>query len=236
MRYPEFLPRARVAVDLALGLVLDGKEEEASSVLRRSIESDPDNPAVRAVLGAIETTAADTAVRRRGLERIEAITDLDWGSGPGDPLVPTMSAIYRHIWEGLFRNQQYERAVIAIEHSLKYAHEKEIPLLNLGMTYNKMARHEQALAAFDGVLEMNADDPEAHFQTGVANGAMGRYQKALAAYRRAVSLRPAFSEALLNLGVTHLHLGRLDSAESAFRRALEARTRTARDLARAWRE
>ena len=89
----------------------------------------------------------------------------------------------------------------------------------LGGTLQKQGK--EALSAFQKVVELMPDDPEAHFNLGVVLKNLGQLDQAVTSYQRAVQLKPDYAEAHSNLGSTLKDLGRLDDAVASYRRALK---------------
>jgi predicted O-linked N-acetylglucosamine transferase (SPINDLY family) len=82
-------------------------------------------------------------------------------------------------------------------------------------------QRKDALPAFQKVVALMPEDPEAHFNLGVILKGMGQHEKAVASYRKAIQLKPAYAEAHTNLGNTLKDLGQLDAALDSYRRALK---------------
>jgi tetratricopeptide (TPR) repeat protein len=80
---------------------------------------------------------------------------------------------------------------------------------------------KDALSAFQKVVSLMPDDPEAHFNLGVIMKGMGQLDKAVASYQKASQLKPDYAEALNNLGNTLKDLGRIEESIASYRRAVE---------------
>ena len=71
--------------------------------------------------------------------------------------------------------------------------------LNLGATYRRLDRIEEAAACARRVLDLRPDDPRALNNLANALNAQGRLDEAASCYRRALELKPDDAEALYNL-------------------------------------
>lgn len=94
--------------------------------------------------------------------------------------------------------------------------------LNLGDTYVKQGRLEEAVATFSHVTRIKPDDFDAYNDLGGALLQLGRHAEALVALERAAAFAPRRAAILNNLGTAQRMLGRRAEAEASFRRALEA--------------
>lgn len=93
--------------------------------------------------------------------------------------------------------------------------------LNLGDTYVKQGRLEEAVATFSHVTRIKPDDFDAYNDLGGALLQLGRQAEALVALERAAAFAPRRAAILNNLGTAQRMLGRRAEAEANFRRALE---------------
>ena len=94
-----------------------------------------------------------------------------------------------------------ERKVIAVEPGRDFAYVK------LGNTYNRLARYQDAVAAFLTAEKSRPKDPVLYNNLAFAYGRLGKSREQIAALRRAVSLRPRYATARLNLGTALLKAG-----------------------------
>jgi tetratricopeptide (TPR) repeat protein len=93
----------------------------------------------------------------------------------------------------------------------------------LGAIQSQTARHADAVATYDRVVELRPSHAEAHFNRGVSLQALKRYEEALASYDCALDLQPDYPEALTNRGVVLKELNRLNEALASYDRALALR-------------
>jgi tetratricopeptide (TPR) repeat protein len=99
-----------------------------------------------------------------------------------------------------------------------------------GAALRRLGRLEEALAAYDEALAIEADCVEALNNRGIALWHLRRLEEALASYDRALALRPEYAAAWNNRGYALHSLGRLDEALASYDRALAIRP----DYADAW--
>lgn len=87
---------------------------------------------------------------------------------------------------------------------------------NLGVLLNESGRHDEALACFRRLAELEPAKPRSHANLGVALRALGRSDDAKASYLEAVKLDPAFHSAQNNLGNLHYAAGEYADALRCF--------------------
>jgi serine/threonine-protein kinase len=90
---------------------------------------------------------------------------------------------------------------------------------NLGTTYMRADRHEDAIRTLRQVVEIDSTVVDAYINLATTYSRMGTYAEALSYYRRAFALRPEYRlSSSLNheFGNAYLRLGQLDSAEATF--------------------
>ena len=76
-------------------------------------------------------------------------------------------------------------------------------LTNYGVILDALEDYEQALASFDKVLAVRANDAAAHYNRGNALKHLGRYLEALASYDRAIALCARQRRCALQPRATH---------------------------------
>ena len=81
--------------------------------------------------------------------------------------------------------------------------------------------HDQALAAYDRILEHHPDDPLALLGRGNSLTAQGRLDEATAPLERVLAMDPTNRYALTGMGLVHHNRGQHDQAEQLFQQALE---------------
>ena len=87
----------------------------------------------------------------------------------------------------------------------------------------RAGRHEDALAAINRALALDASVPGAHHDRALTLHSLGRDEEALPSAREATRLDPDLFEAWLTEGAILASLGRIEEALPRFRRAVELR-------------
>jgi len=91
----------------------------------------------------------------------------------------------------------------------------------LAEIFKKVGRTPKALVAGQKAVEIDSQDPAAHFNLGITLQELGRLDEAEASYTQAIALRPGYAEAHGNLGVTLKELGRLNEADVCYEQAIK---------------
>ena len=92
---------------------------------------------------------------------------------------------------------------------------------NLGITFQKLGRLEEAEVSLRQAIALKCDYAEAHYNLGVTLQELGRLDEAEASYTQAIALKFEYAEAHNNLGNTLQELGRLVEAEASLRQAID---------------
>ncbi|MCP3989717.1 MAG: tetratricopeptide repeat protein, partial [Actinomycetia bacterium] len=93
--------------------------------------------------------------------------------------------------------------------------------LSVGDQHLDAARYDEAITAYDRVIELDPDNTLAHNNRGDTLRNLGRYDEAITALDRAIELDPDNTLAHYNRGVALRNLGRYDEAITALDRAIE---------------
>jgi tetratricopeptide (TPR) repeat protein len=91
---------------------------------------------------------------------------------------------------------------------------------NLGLALFRLARFDQAAAAFTQATKLRPDWPQPYYDLGNALHAAGKLEDATRAFRTALKRRPDFFQAEINLGNTLKTLGKTEQAIAAYQRVL----------------
>jgi len=86
---------------------------------------------------------------------------------------------------------------------------------------SKLGRPNQAVAAYQQAIAINADYFEAHNNLGNTFQDLGKLEEALACYKRMIAIAPGRANAYSNIGNIMFDRGSLDEAISNYRQALE---------------
>jgi len=93
--------------------------------------------------------------------------------------------------------------------------------MDLGNTYYRKGRLEEAIKEYREFLKLNPDSAEAHNSLGNVYYKQGRLDDALGEYRTALKLHPDSAEVHNNIGKIYGRQGRLDKALKEFRAAVK---------------
>jgi len=91
---------------------------------------------------------------------------------------------------------------------------------NLGLTYSRLGRVDEAIAQYQRALAINPDDEKAHSNLGGALLQQGRVDEAIAQLQKALAIAPNVANFHYNLGNALLRQGRVDEAIAQFQKAL----------------
>ncbi len=94
--------------------------------------------------------------------------------------------------------------------------------LKRGDMYNRRREFTKAKADFLKVLEMDADDADAHHNIGITYMALEAFETAGSHFEKALALNPKMSEVYYKLGYVYVELERYEDAEEMGTAALAA--------------
>jgi Flp pilus assembly protein TadD len=98
---------------------------------------------------------------------------------------------------------------------------KARPHNNLGNSYLKKGRLEEAMREFETAIRIQPDLPDSHNNLGIVYSTWTRFDEAIREYRTAIHLWPGYHEAYNNLGIAYKRQGRLEDAIREFRTAID---------------
>jgi tetratricopeptide (TPR) repeat protein len=98
--------------------------------------------------------------------------------------------------------------------------ENDLAWYSLGVSYRKLERYNDAIAAYRQALRINPEHVYAWDGLGAAYDKLERYNDAIAAFQNALRINPEHAKAWYNLGVTYHELERYNDAMDTFRNAL----------------
>ncbi len=108
--------------------------------------------------------------------------------------------------------QQYCRA-------LELTPDSAMTYNRLGVTLNKLKRHDEASQAFRKAISLSDDSAQFYNNLGFSLYLEGKYSRAETALLKAIELSPEFRRAHMNHGLVLAKMGRYDPALAAFKRA-----------------
>ena len=112
-------------------------------------------------------------------------------------------------------------AVEAYNHALRLAPNDAAIYNNLGGSYARLKRYEEAFAALERAVALQPDFAVAHYNLGEVYGITGRDAAALAEYGRALTLDPKYNKAHVKMCQTYLALERDNEAVACYETLLK---------------
>jgi tetratricopeptide (TPR) repeat protein len=202
---------ANILVKLGLLQKELGREAEASSAFQRAAASDPQSWQAQYHLGVsyLEVGQAQNAISP--LEQARAIN----AESPEVYLALTMA------YEQTGRSNEVlstaETALSLLEDPLQIAQVKA----TLGRVYFYQGNYQDALSAFEEVLESQSDDALSQLWAGLAEYQLEDYDMAVEYLEQAVQLDSESVEARANLGAAYYQAKRYQDAELVYQLILE---------------
>jgi tetratricopeptide (TPR) repeat protein len=151
--------------------------------------------------------AEAAACYRRTLDLRPGTVEAQWG------LAAVLAAAGRP-------NEAHEAACQALRH---LGRASAGTCFELGTTFLRSGRFEDAMTCYHQALRLRPDDPDALNNLGTALWELSRLEEAEAHYRRALALRQGDAEILNNLGNALREQARLEEAAACYREALRLR-------------
>ncbi|MFH1616265.1 MAG: tetratricopeptide repeat protein [Planctomycetota bacterium] len=108
-----------------------------------------------------------------------------------------------------------------LEHALTVAGPSTTIHGNLGSTYLKAGKIEQAVKHLHAALRIKQNDFRAHDALALALSRQGRIDEAVSHWNEAIAANPSYVAAYNNLAVAYAEHGRTDEAIACYRKALE---------------
>jgi Flp pilus assembly protein TadD len=194
------------ALEQAIQHFHSGRAQEAESVCRQLVESDPANAAALHLLGVL----AHESDRPEAVELISRAVGLE----------PRNAEYHYNLGVALQRRGQHDQAAASYRQALALQPHRAEAHNNLGQVLLLQGRLDDALASLDQALQLRPDYAEAHHNRGIALRRQGKLAEAAASLHEAIRIRPDFAEAHVDLGRTLAEQGEADDAQARFRQAL----------------
>jgi Flp pilus assembly protein TadD, contains TPR repeats len=96
-----------------------------------------------------------------------------------------------------------------------------IAYLDLGISYHKLEKYNEAIKNYSFVINFNSIDPVAYHNRGLAYAELGEQLEAINDYTMAIELDPNFSSAYHNRGLAYAELGKQLEAINDYTMAIE---------------
>jgi tetratricopeptide (TPR) repeat protein len=219
--YQELLGADRDDADLLqrLGVALAqfGRPDEAAGYLARSLELEPDRPAV-----ALNLARALHELGRQedALRCCDRALALDPGSAGG----------YRVRWAVLSKLGRREEALASIGQAVRLAPADAASTADLGVALDEAGRWQDALTCFERAVTLDPGLGSAHHNIGILTARLGEHERALRSFDRALALQPHLSALHSNRGSALRELGLLSEALQSYETALAIEPRNLNTL------
>lgn len=200
--------------NLSANLLETGQADEATALLRKTVELAPTNAVARYNLGSALMRAGQVDGAIAAYQKVIEIQ-------PGHADAHCNLAI------GLHQKGQVDQAIAHYQRALAIRPEFAEVHNNLGRVYQDKGQINEALTHYRRALEIQPGLSQTHFNLANLLQHNGQTDPAIAHYQRAIEMRPDYAEAHNNLGRLLQQQGRLNEAAAHFRRALEFQPRLA---------
>jgi tetratricopeptide (TPR) repeat protein len=142
------------------------------------------------------------AQEHKSVERFKALLDLDVErSGYGHEILATYYGD-----RGLLNEEMEEwKKGVSVAENERY-------IINLGNTYWKLGRHQEAIATYKKAIQLNPNSAEGYNNLGVALSHLGEYKEAVKQYQKSIQLDSNYFLAYSNLGALFAGMGNYEEA------------------------
>lgn len=147
----------------------------------------------------------------KAVERFEALLDLDMKRSASGHEV--LAYYYRD--QGLVNEEteEWEKA-LSIVKSERYA-------TNLGVSYLKLGRYQEAVVVFRMAVQLNPNSAENYDNLGIALFYDAKYDEAKGQYEASIQIDSSFFTAYINLGALYGKVGQYEDALRTIKRAIQ---------------
>lgn len=172
-----------------------GEIEEAQNLYQAVLQAFPKNKRAQQGLATLKKTKLPTINKSPPQKTINNLLNL-YNQGQLSSVVKEAQAIIR----------KYPAAFVAWN--------------VLGAAAAQTEQLDNAIFAFQKVLDIKPNNPEAYYNMGKVFQDQGKLEEAIDAYRKAFSLKPDYADAYNNMGNALKVQGKLDEAVKAYKKAL----------------
>lgn len=229
------------AINLAAKHTVENRLQEAQSILKRILESVPDQPAALNLLGVIANREGQSelavslitkAISKQPdyfkahnnlgnvLERLGNLKDAADSYRKATDIEPGFALAHSNLGNVLKRMGEFDHAIESYKRTLAINPSLMAAQNNLGNALRELGKHEEAVSCFRNAISIKSDFPEAHFNLGNALRELGKLEEASTCYRKSISLKPDFADAHNNLGSVICETGNIREAIDCYREAL----------------
>ncbi|MCK4427635.1 MAG: tetratricopeptide repeat protein [candidate division Zixibacteria bacterium] len=151
------------------------------------------------------------AQESKSVERFKALLDLDVERGAYGHEI--LAYYYRDKRLINKEAEEWEKAFSIVENE-RYA-------VNLGKSYGKLERYQEAIAIFKRVIQLNPNSANGYFNLGNALLDIGKYEEAQKQYQMAINRDPYFYQAYARLGALLTEMGHYEEGLKVLKSAIE---------------
>jgi tetratricopeptide (TPR) repeat protein len=168
---------------------------------------------------SVTTTTADVldAARSGDHDRAYELANAAIAQGNRD------AVLFEVLAGWLSRHGRENEAAAALETLRTLAARNPALLVRIGLSFLRLRRPQEALAAFNAALVWQPDFARAHYERGVALGILGQIDEMRAAHERTIALEPGNADALASLALIAARAGDTAQARDYALRALNFR-------------
>jgi tetratricopeptide (TPR) repeat protein len=166
---------------------------------------------------------------KRSAQRSSVAPAESGGSSNGVAEGKSQARAYLEKGKLLYQDDDDSGAAQAFEQAIKLDPDLAEAHFRLGLTYEALARSDDAEAAYKKAIESykkyladNSEDAEAHYDLGQAYANLHQYSEAVREYRQAIKLKDKDDAAIYyDLGMALTRLAQYEEAVAAFSKSLE---------------
>lgn len=151
------------------------------------------------------------AQESKSVERFKALLDLDVERGAYGHEI--LAYYYRDKRLINKEAEEWEKAFSIVE-SERYA-------VNLGKSYGKLGRYQEAIAIFKRAIQLNPNSANGYFNLGNALLDIGKHEEAKKQYHMAINRNPNFHQAYARLGALLTEMGHYEEGLKVLQSAIQ---------------
>jgi len=197
---------------------LEGRENtrkqyynEARIAFEKAVGLDPDFAMAYANLAGLYSALQNIEARDTAIKRAKALMH---------KTTEKEKASIEISYAGIIEKDREKVSRLLQQRAERYPREKAI-INNVGIDYYGIGAYDQAIKAFNQVLELDPNYEPAHNMLGYTYLKMGEFSKAVEHLKKSASLLPGEANPLDSLGEAYFWMGRLDESAATYKQALE---------------
>ncbi|MCJ7488112.1 MAG: protein kinase [Candidatus Aminicenantes bacterium] len=197
---------------------LEGRENtrkqyynEARIAFEKAVGLDPDFAMAYAALASAYSALQNIEARDTAIKRAKALMH---------KTTEKEKASIEISYAGIIEKDREKVSRLLQQRAERYPREKAI-ITNVGIDYYGTGAYDQAIKAFNQVLELDPNYEPAHNMLGYTYLKMGEFSKAVEHLKKSASLLPGEANPLDSLGEAYFWMGRLDESAATYKQALE---------------